>query len=73
MKSLVEKLQRLLAQTHLRNILGTKTMTQILQEREEISAALQQSLDLATDAWGIKVERVEIKDIILPASVNKIN
>ena len=45
-------------------------MTQILQEREEISSALQQSLDLATDGWGIKVDRVEVKDIILPASVN---
>lgn len=45
-------------------------MTQILQEREEISHALQQSLDLATDAWGIKVERVEVKDIVLPATVN---
>lgn len=62
---------RLLAQTHLRNILGHKTMTQILQEREEISSALQQSLDLATDVWGIKVERVEVKDIILPASMRR--
>jgi len=62
---------RLLAQTTLRNILGLKTMTQILQEREEISHALQQSLDLATDAWGIKVERVEVKDIILPATMRR--
>lgn len=42
---------RLLAATTLRNILGTKTLQEILQERESIAAFLQESLDSATDPW----------------------
>ncbi|ELK08204.1 Erythrocyte band 7 integral membrane protein, partial [Pteropus alecto] len=55
---------RLLAQTTLRNVLGTKNLSQILSDREEIAHNMQTTLDDATDAWGIKVERVEIKDVI---------
>ena len=63
-------IQRLLAQTHLRNILGQKSLQDILNQREEISRVLQRSLDEATDDWGIKVESVEVKDIILPPAVS---
>ena len=51
---------RLLAQTSLRNILGTKNLHEILSDRESIALAMQTILDEATTAWGIKVERVEM-------------
>ena len=51
---------RLLAATTLRNVLGTKDLSQILSERESISHVMQSSLDEATDPWGVKVERVEM-------------
>ena len=51
---------RLLAATTLRNVLGTKNLTEILSERELISQTMQTSLDEATDPWGVKVERVEM-------------
>ncbi|XP_062579629.1 band 7 protein AGAP004871-like [Saccostrea cucullata] len=62
---------RLLAQTTLRNILGTKSMSEILADREAISKAMQSMLDEATGDWGIKVERVEIKDVRLPKQLQK--
>ena len=51
---------RLLAQTTLRNILGTKDLYEILSNRESISGSMQVVLDEATVSWGIKVERVEM-------------
>ncbi|XP_077578320.1 stomatin (EPB72)-like 3a [Stigmatopora nigra] len=62
---------RLLAQTTLRNALGTKNLADLLADREGISLDMQQTLDEATDAWGIKVERVEIKDIKLPQQMQR--
>lgn len=56
----------LLAQTTLRNTLGTNTLAGILANREKIAGHMQDSIDVATDPWGIKVERVEIKDVRLP-------
>ncbi|XP_013786873.1 band 7 protein AGAP004871-like [Limulus polyphemus] len=62
---------RLLAQTTLRNILGTHNLHEILAEREHISNSMQSVLDECTDAWGIKVERVEIKDVRLPVQLQR--
>jgi len=62
---------RLLAQTSLRNTLGTKNLHEILSDRESISLAMQTILDEATAAWGIKVERVEIKDARLPEQLQR--
>ncbi|XP_076016079.1 stomatin [Genypterus blacodes] len=62
---------RLLAQTTLRNVLGTKNLSQILSDREEIAHSMQTTLDEATDQWGIKVERVEIKDTKLPLQLQR--
>ena len=59
-----------MAQTTLRNTLGTKTLTQVLSERESISEEMQNVLDEATDPWGITVERVEVKDVVLPSQVS---
>jgi len=56
----------LIAQTTLRNILGQHEMDEILAEREKIGQALQKMIDESTDAWGVKVTTVEIKDIELP-------
>ncbi|XP_033335682.1 band 7 protein AGAP004871 isoform X1 [Megalopta genalis] len=62
---------RLLAQTMLRNTMGTRPLHEILSERETISGNMQVSLDEATDTWGIKVERVEIKDVRLPVQLQR--
>jgi regulator of protease activity HflC (stomatin/prohibitin superfamily) len=51
---------RLLAQTILRNILGTKTLQEILSDREVIAHSMQIHLDEGTEPWGVKVERVEM-------------
>ncbi|KAL0994938.1 hypothetical protein UPYG_G00129640 [Umbra pygmaea] len=62
---------RLLAQTTLRNVLGTKNLAELLSDRESISHSMQASLDEATDPWGIMVERVEIKDVKLPQQLQR--
>jgi len=62
---------KLLAQTTLRNVLGTKTLSEILMERDIISNIIEKMLDDGTDPWGVKVERVEIKDIRLPHQLMK--
>lgn len=51
---------RLLAATTLRNVLGTRNLSELLTDRETISHTMQTSLDVATDPWGVKVERVEM-------------
>lgn len=62
---------QLLAATTLRNILGTKTLQEILREKDHISQMMQETLDVATDQWGIKVERVELKDVRLPSNMQR--
>ena len=52
-------------------MLGTKNLAEILSEREKISENMQNSLDEATDPWGVKVERVEIKDVRLPVQLQR--
>ncbi|XP_061189317.1 band 7 protein AGAP004871-like isoform X1 [Saccostrea echinata] len=62
---------RLLAATTLRNVLGTRNMSELLTDRDAISAMMQHQLDEATDPWGVKVERVEIKDVRLPIQLQR--
>ncbi|RWS24284.1 mechanosensory protein 2-like isoform X2 [Leptotrombidium deliense] len=62
---------QLLAATQLRNVLGTKCLADILSERDSISHAIQSGLDEATDPWGVKVERVEVKDVRLPVDLQR--
>ncbi|KAL7072606.1 hypothetical protein ACQ4LE_008021 [Meloidogyne hapla] len=62
---------KLLAQTTLRNVLGTKTLAEMLSDREQISLQIQETLDEATYPWGVKVERVEIKDVRLPYQLQR--
>ena len=58
-----------LTATTLRNIIGDLELDETLTSRETINAKMQESLDLATDPWGIKVTRVELKNIIPPAAI----
>ncbi|OAF69452.1 hypothetical protein A3Q56_02806, partial [Intoshia linei] len=50
---------QLLAATTLRNVLGMKNLSEILQNRDVISYTMQEIVDLATNEWGIKVEKIE--------------
>ncbi len=60
-----------LTATTLRNIIGELELDQTLTSREVINTKMRASLDLATDPWGIKVNRVELKNIIPPAAINE--
>jgi regulator of protease activity HflC (stomatin/prohibitin superfamily) len=60
-----------LAQTTLRSVAGQAELDELLSNREEINHKLQTILDSATDAWGIKVSNVEIKDIDLPQEMQR--
>ncbi len=58
-----------LTATTLRNIIGELELDQTLTSRETINTKMRASLDEATDPWGIKVNRVELKNIIPPAEI----
>ncbi|MBW2974539.1 slipin family protein [Candidatus Woesearchaeota archaeon] len=60
-----------LAQTTMRNIVGEFEMDDILQKREDISNKIQQIVDKDTDPWGIKVSKIELKDIELPDTMKR--
>jgi len=62
---------RLLAATTLRNVLGTKNLSEILSERESIGETMHANLEAATDPWGVHVDRVEIKDVRLPQQMQR--
>lgn len=58
-----------LTATTLRNIIGDLELDQTLTSRETINTKMRASLDIATDPWGIKVNRVELKNIMPPAEI----
>ena len=58
-----------LTATTLRNIIGDLELDQTLTSRETINTKMRAALDIATDPWGIKVNRVELKNIIPPAAI----
>lgn len=62
---------QLLAQTILRNILGSHKLSELLELRDTIQQQLQQQLDEATDTWGVKVEKVLIKDVRIPRDLQR--
>jgi len=62
---------KLLASTTLRNQLGSVTLQELLSQKENLSNNMRQVLDEATDPWGIKVERVEVKDVRLPHTLQR--
>ena len=61
-----------LAQTTMRNAVGTVSLDELLSEREKISTEICSIIDAATDPWGIKVENVELKDISLPEEMKRV-
>lgn len=61
-----------LAQTTMRNIVGSVTLDELLSERETISTKICDVIDKATDPWGIKVENVELKDVALPEEMKRV-
>jgi regulator of protease activity HflC (stomatin/prohibitin superfamily) len=60
-----------LAQTTLRSVLGQYSMDELLANREKINLALQEILDKTTEAWGIKIANVEVKNIDLPKEMQQ--
>ena len=60
-----------LTATTLRNVIGELELDQTLTSRETINESMKVTLDLATDPWGIKVKRVELKNIIPPPAINE--
>ena len=61
-----------LAQTTMRNAVGSVTLDELLGEREKISENICKIIDELTDPWGIKVENVELKDISLPEEMQRV-
>lgn len=61
-----------LAQTTMRNVVGTVTLDQLLTDREKISGNICEIIDKATDPWGVKVENVELKDISLSQEMQRV-
>ena len=62
---------QLVSQTTLRSIVGRHELDQLLAERDRIDAELQVALDAQTEAWGVKVHRVEIRDVGLPPQMQR--
>jgi regulator of protease activity HflC (stomatin/prohibitin superfamily) len=60
-----------IAQTTLRSVLGQHVLDELLSEREKINEILQGIIDEATTPWGIKVARVEVKDVEIPAGMQR--
>ncbi len=60
-----------LAQTNLRNLVGNMSLDETLASRERINASLRTTLDEATDKWGVKVTRVEVKEIVPPKDISE--
>ena len=60
-----------LAQTTMRNVVGEVELDELLSGREQISKRIRTIVDEASDAWGIKVENVELKDVVLPTDMER--
>ncbi len=61
-----------LALTSLRNIIGQHDLDEVLQERDKINGLLRQNIVGSTDAWGVEVERFEMKDVELPEAMQQV-
>lgn len=59
------------AQTTMRNIVGETTLDELLSQRDKIAERIREIVDKETDDWGLKVNNVELKDIILPESMER--
>lgn len=61
-----------LAQTTMRNIVGSVSLDELLTERDKLSEKICEIVDKETDPWGIKVENVELKDVALPEEMKRV-
>ena len=59
------------ALTLLRNLLGRHSLDDVLKEKEKLSEELRRNIDHATEPWGIKVQMVEMKDVVIPQSMQR--
>lgn len=59
------------AQTTMRNIVGEVTLDELLSNRDKIAERIREIVDKETDAWGLKVQNVELKDVSLPAEMER--
>ncbi|MFA6459427.1 MAG: SPFH domain-containing protein [Candidatus Paceibacterota bacterium] len=59
------------AQTTMRNIVGEVTLDELLANREKLAERIREIVDKETDAWGLKVSNVELKDVSLPADMER--
>ncbi len=59
------------AQVTMRNVVGEVELDDLLSKREEISQRIQQMVDVKTDTWGIDVQTVELKDVVLPDNMKR--
>jgi len=60
-----------LAQTTMRNVIGELELDELLAQRDAAAGRIKEIIDKATDPWGIKVEAVELKDVILPDDMQR--
>jgi regulator of protease activity HflC (stomatin/prohibitin superfamily) len=60
-----------LAQTTMRNVIGEVELDELLAERNKISERIRSIIDMATDPWGVKVDNVELKDVVLPSDMER--
>ncbi|MCR4324339.1 MAG: slipin family protein [Candidatus Curtissbacteria bacterium] len=61
-----------MAQTTMRNVIGETSLDDLLSKRDQVADRIKTIIDKATDAWGIKVESVELKDIIMPDEMKRV-
>jgi len=61
-----------LAQTTMRNVVGETSLDDLLSKRNQVANRIQLIIDKATDPWGIKVDSVELKDIVLPKEMKRV-
>ncbi|MDP2708550.1 MAG: SPFH domain-containing protein [bacterium] len=61
-----------LAQTTMRNVVGEVNLDELLSKRENIAERIRSIVDKATDAWGIEVQSVELKDVTLPEDLKRV-
>ena len=61
-----------LAQTTMRNVVGEVELDELLANRDKVSLKIKDIVDKATDPWGVKVEAVELKDIVMPGEMKRV-
>lgn len=61
----------LISQTNLRSTIGQSELDELLAKRDDINDRLQKQLDLQTEPWGVKVNMVEVRDVVLPESMRR--